>query len=286
MTLRTAGTCPSSHLLKRIPQRYFPETPDQHYITPPRALSSLQDRESDFEFRFYDPVFTPTSDGQLSDSSSPYSPDEHTSSFGSQLFVFPGAYLSPKMAGSSRDKGRSQPEDYSLDLPFIQSSPIPPGTVWPTSQAGSASAFAFPQPDFTHQGHGLSSSLGMKGWDQGLWDPGSSVKVAETVGLSPNQQYSSFYPTSGEDAAGGRYTPSPETRRRRRTTPEGTKFKCQVCGQLCSRSFNLRMHMQTHDPDRKKPFECPDEGCEAKFSRRADLDRHLKTEVSFEMFFT
>lgn len=47
---------------------------------------------------------------------------------------------------------------------------------------------------------------------------------------------------------------------------------CNVCGRVFSRRFNLNVHMQTHDPDRARPFKC--EECGAAFPRMQDLERH------------
>ena len=41
-----------------------------------------------------------------------------------------------------------------------------------------------------------------------------------------------------------------------------------------ARQFNLKTHMQTHNPDRAKPFACTHKGCGRAFSRKHDLMRH------------
>ncbi|TCD70667.1 hypothetical protein EIP91_002389 [Steccherinum ochraceum] len=53
------------------------------------------------------------------------------------------------------------------------------------------------------------------------------------------------------------------------------KFLCTNCGRGFARHFNLKTHMQTHDPNRAKPFACSHKGCGRAFSRKHDLMRHL-----------
>ncbi|KAJ4482492.1 hypothetical protein J3R30DRAFT_3286530 [Lentinula aciculospora] len=53
------------------------------------------------------------------------------------------------------------------------------------------------------------------------------------------------------------------------------KYKCDVCTRAFDRAFNLKTHMDTHNPDRKKPFVCPHRSCHRAFSRKHDLGRHI-----------
>lgn len=64
---------------------------------------------------------------------------------------------------------------------------------------------------------------------------------------------------------------------RQRTTPEKANHQCHVCGMLFERRFNHRSHMETHNPDRHYPHECPLESCLKKFTRKTDLDRHVES---------
>lgn len=74
------------------------------------------------------------------------------------------------------------------------------------------------------------------------------------------------------------YAPKP----RRRTTPENAKQACPVCGMLFTRLSNCTAHMETHNPERKRPHKCTMGPCKKKFSRKTDLIRHVDS-VSFSI---
>jgi hypothetical protein len=68
---------------------------------------------------------------------------------------------------------------------------------------------------------------------------------------------------------------SSETRTKRGfTTPTTSTCHCESCGRLFQRTYNLRAHMETHDPQREQPFACEYDGCTRRFVRRTDLVRH------------
>ncbi|RXK37586.1 hypothetical protein M231_05128 [Tremella mesenterica] len=59
-------------------------------------------------------------------------------------------------------------------------------------------------------------------------------------------------------------------------TPDDPKkrHKCTICGRGFARAFNLKSHVQTHNPLRPKPHTCPHSSCKRGFSRLHDLERH------------
>lgn len=73
--------------------------------------------------------------------------------------------------------------------------------------------------------------------------------------------------TGRRDEAKGRF-------KRGFTTVENSTCQCEVCGRLFQRMYNLKAHMETHDPDREQPHACRYPGCERRFVRRTDLMRH------------
>ena len=46
------------------------------------------------------------------------------------------------------------------------------------------------------------------------------------------------------------------------------------CCAAFARAFNLKTHMETHNPNRAKPYTCPHRSCARAFSRKHDLQRH------------
>ncbi|KAN0134858.1 hypothetical protein V8E53_007232 [Lactarius tabidus] len=50
--------------------------------------------------------------------------------------------------------------------------------------------------------------------------------------------------------------------------------QCPNCNRAFARAFNLKTHMDTHNPERAKPFVCPYSSCKRSFSRKHDLQRH------------
>ncbi|OJD40364.1 epithelial zinc-finger ezf protein [Diplodia corticola] len=69
-------------------------------------------------------------------------------------------------------------------------------------------------------------------------------------------------------------TSTVRTRSRRATTRENANHQCHICGKLFQRGYNHSAHMETHNPNRKKPNACPRQGCGKRFVRRTDLHRH------------
>ncbi|KAK0337380.1 hypothetical protein LTR02_002011 [Friedmanniomyces endolithicus] len=66
-----------------------------------------------------------------------------------------------------------------------------------------------------------------------------------------------------------------ESRHRREyTKPEEAVCSCQTCGKVFQRHYNLKAHMETHDPARAQPHICLYPDCDKRFVRQTDLLRH------------
>ncbi|KAJ3849484.1 hypothetical protein EV368DRAFT_85501 [Lentinula lateritia] len=61
----------------------------------------------------------------------------------------------------------------------------------------------------------------------------------------------------------------------RKDTSSKKKYKCTVCTRAFDRAYNLKTHMDTHNPNRQKPYVCPHLSCHRAFSRKHDLGRHI-----------
>ncbi|KAI9512869.1 hypothetical protein F5148DRAFT_1160483 [Russula earlei] len=58
------------------------------------------------------------------------------------------------------------------------------------------------------------------------------------------------------------------------TGPGGRAHQCPNCNRAFARAFNLKTHLDTHNPERVKQYVCPHTGCKRPFSRKHDLQRH------------
>lgn len=74
------------------------------------------------------------------------------------------------------------------------------------------------------------------------------------------------------------HTDVPGDRRKRGfTQPENANCSCDRCGKHFQRSYNLKAHLETHDPHRSHPHRCGQSGCDKRFVRRTDLLRHRQS---------
>jgi hypothetical protein len=58
------------------------------------------------------------------------------------------------------------------------------------------------------------------------------------------------------------------------TSKANSTCSCKLCGRVFQRSYNLRAHMETHNPARDQPWKCQYDGCDRRFVRKTDLVRH------------
>ncbi|KZT06328.1 uncharacterized protein LAESUDRAFT_759508 [Laetiporus sulphureus 93-53] len=69
-------------------------------------------------------------------------------------------------------------------------------------------------------------------------------------------------------------TPMPKKMEEMQQDPK-KKYQCPSCPRAFARAYNLKTHIQTHDPNRSKPYSCHHKSCGRSFSRKHDLTRHL-----------
>lgn len=65
-----------------------------------------------------------------------------------------------------------------------------------------------------------------------------------------------------------------EGTKRTRTPRENAKYICPICDKPFSRTFNYHTHLDTHKPDRQRPYVCRQRNCGKGFFRPTDLKRH------------
>ncbi|KAK5695114.1 hypothetical protein LTR17_024616 [Elasticomyces elasticus] len=71
-----------------------------------------------------------------------------------------------------------------------------------------------------------------------------------------------------------RATAHQERHKRGYTKQEEAVCSCEQCGKVFQRQYNLKAHMETHNPGRPQNHVCPYAECEKRFVRRTDLLRH------------
>jgi len=104
--------------------------------------------------------------------------------------------------------------------------------------------------------------------------PSGAVDLSEKTDVKPT--ISSTRPPhrrafSSEDHKDGILDDRPK---RGFTSRETANCACDQCGKLFQRSYNLKAHMETHDPHRNHPHVCDYIDCDKRFVRRTDLVRH------------
>ena len=109
--------------------------------------------------------------------------------------------------------------------------------------------------------------------------PPTSVeeRIKTYLGSSSSSDIGDFKPSTERQDRRRAYSSEDileDRRKRGYTRPDNANCSCKTCGKLFQRSYNLKAHMETHDPDRSHPHTCEYEGCEKRFVRRTDLLRH------------
>ncbi|KAL9089456.1 MAG: hypothetical protein Q9165_005777 [Trypethelium subeluteriae] len=122
---------------------------------------------------------------------------------------------------------------------------ISPGVIY-----DSRSVVQSPAPQETHLPTRSSSGLGKHGRDDAFVEQSPHLTIEESKRGST---------------------------KRRRTPRENANWLCDICDMPFERPYNLKAHLETHDPNRQKPFKCEHEGCSREFVRKTDLTRHVQS---------
>jgi hypothetical protein len=105
-------------------------------------------------------------------------------------------------------------------------------------------------------------------------------KIESLLAPSPLLNESFAYPSSVRPVRRRAYSSADileDKKKRGYTKPGDARCSCDQCGKLFQRTYNLKAHMETHDPHRAQPHTCGFEGCEKRFVRRTDLLRHQQS---------
>ncbi|KAF2148941.1 hypothetical protein K461DRAFT_55336 [Myriangium duriaei CBS 260.36] len=110
----------------------------------------------------------------------------------------------------------------------------------------------------------------------------SQAPDSPSVGHSPSSTTSytthNSSTSTAEFADGIHVGPDYLQRIKRSYTTEATaQHQCELCSKLFQRNYNLRAHMQVHNPLREYPHECTHANCHRRFVRHADLHRHIES---------
>lgn len=81
-------------------------------------------------------------------------------------------------------------------------------------------------------------------------------------------------PPARADSAGNS---TRKRQRRAKTTPENARFTCDLCNHHFQRKYNFTQHMKTRHTEREKEHVCSWDGCDWKFGRLTDMERHKKS---------
>ncbi|KAF8591960.1 hypothetical protein K439DRAFT_617507 [Ramaria rubella] len=105
-----------------------------------------------------------------------------------------------------------------------------------------------------------------------------STLIPTRVPTIANMGHTSASPTpsatNSTHSAGSAHASSPQHDMSEHRDPR-KKYRCSSCPRAFARAYNLKTHLQTHDPNRLKPHTCPHRSCGRSFSRKHDLGRHL-----------
>ncbi|KAJ4301632.1 hypothetical protein N0V90_003725 [Kalmusia sp. IMI 367209] len=110
--------------------------------------------------------------------------------------------------------------------------------------------------------------------------PMSPYASDSTPGPAYTSQLLDQLPSKGRPTSSHSDTKAVVTRkgyRRGRKSKETARYSCEICGTGFVRMYNKNTHMARHNPDRPKDNICTFDGCDMKFERKTDLDRHINS---------
>ena len=194
---------------------------------------------------------------------------------------------------------------------FPETSSRIPSLSLPSSQAGSYSSSSYPPSDrfedsaslFSHSRLKMEGSLDWPGNPESelptsrasmepsecFIAPGAVYDARRVLRRSPEEGHLPLYsePMLRKQTRRGSLVkrashvpneePKSKTYKRRRTPRENANWLCEICDMPFERPYNLKSHLETHDPHREKPFKCEYEGCAREFVRKTDLVRHIQS---------
>ena len=270
-----SANCPVADATSYIPSD---SQANHHYAALPIRENAQEERSVRSTQDFWAPSFTATSiTPQITSSEytsgsyfDPFWPHEASSA------SFNGSGIPSWPSSSSNafplQHGRMDPESFTT--PYVKIKERDRGTeqfISPTANStliNPQSIFALPAS--VEEG---SSSLEehCKDEDTDWEDRSSNSLVSSKSGIERSLSGTELHPADSH------------RRRRSLTTDETAKCWCQICGKPFRRTYNLRAHVETHNPLREQPFECVFPDCSKRFVRKTDLERHKET-VSRRVF--
>ncbi|WVR04438.1 hypothetical protein IAU60_001441 [Kwoniella sp. DSM 27419] len=182
---------------------------------------------------------------------------------------FDGTHTQP-MSSFVRQPASMSIQSNSPPYPSTPTHPGVPNLVPVPVHMSQASASVSPPALMSNGPSPLSQrSLSANGSDQeGEDELSSDCSPPRSHGLDELKPIIPGMPIPNVHGGGRGYVPG--------ETPDDPKkrHKCQICGRGFARAFNLKSHVQTHNPLRSKPYMCPHGSCKRGFSRLHDLERH------------
>ncbi|KAJ2987311.1 hypothetical protein NUW54_g9461 [Trametes sanguinea] len=158
--------------------------------------------------------------------------------------------------------------------PSIRSSP---GSVPNISQY--SPAYSSPRGSFSDYEPAQPQQVRLASSAASDYYPQAQVQINKYTGARVVQQHQQMRPPSSMSShMSGVSHPSLSSQRSKMDNLHDDpkrKYQCPTCPRAFARAYNLKTHIQTHDPNRLKPYTCHHKSCGRSFSRKHDLTRHM-----------